>query len=314
MPVFKHSTGEGGFTQEQLDAAVAAQLLSDKNVVDAKKASILPTVTDLLGVAGTMIPAQAWLTTTSYTSYIHNYFGYFSCEIGGDLEVDSATYPSRLEGLNISLVGIAPQTITIIGDCTGGVTGDPTAPWTLIVYGAGIGGSTTILASNTGLGALELSGADERSGTLTIDISHNPLQNTEESPAVESLLASIVEINLDTVMDIHGITTPLGAACWQYILQHVSTHADSSFTTDPQSITVSGSSSVTAGVDGTYAWNTAADKFVHATDADLTISYASSKYKIFDEAVEKFRCAYLLSAYAWKFPNNTTAVVTTVFA
>jgi hypothetical protein len=29
MPVFKHSTGEGGFTQEQLDAAVAAQLAAD---------------------------------------------------------------------------------------------------------------------------------------------------------------------------------------------------------------------------------------------------------------------------------------------
>jgi hypothetical protein len=286
---------------------------NDVAAVTAAAGDILPTRT-LLGVTGTMIPADIWLTTYNYASYIRNYFGCFASEIGGDLTVDSITYPSRLGGINVTLIGIAPQTITVTGNCIGGVLDDPTAPWFLAVFGVGIGGSTTILASNAGLGILELSEAEEPSGTLTIDISHNPLQNVEESSALESLFETIDVINLDTVLDVHGIPTSLNMLCWQYILHHMSTHAGSSFTTDPQSITVSGSSAVTAGVDGTYAWNSTLDKFVHATDADLTISYASLKYKIFDEAVEKFRCTYLLSATAWKFPDNTAAVVTTVFA
>ena len=274
--------------------------------VTAAKASILPT-TSLLGVAGKMIPADVQFAITSSGSYIRNCLGSIHGDIGGGLTVDSVTYPSRLGSLSITLVGAAPQTVSITGDCTGGVVDAPTDPWILSVSGVGVGGSTTITAADTGLGSLEISAADVPSGTLVIDISSNPL--TIEG--LEALATSIQEAGLTTELDITGIEVSLTSAFWQYILIHTAAHALSVITTDAHTITVRGTDAVAAGVDGDYVWSPATGKFVNSEDADLTIYRASSKYEIFDEAVLKYKSSTLVSE-TWQTPANGSTNIVTV--
>jgi hypothetical protein len=161
------------------------------------------------------------------------------------------------------------------------------------------------------LGKLILTKATTPLGTLDIDISSNPIHNDSPTFPLELLFTAINTINLDTTLVITDIPIALTATCWEAILVHMSTHAASLFTTDPHTITVSGSPA--AAVDGDYLWSPADGKFVHTTDATLTISYDTSKYKIYDGAVLQFKCSTLVSASGWQTPvNGATDIVTTL--
>ena len=281
--------------------------------VTAAKASILPT-TSLLGVAGTMIPADVKLSNTTSTSYIQHGFGSFQGQIGGDMEFDTDGLGDCYFGtLNFELVGTGVQFIYSGGaDCGGGVVDDPTAPWKLTVTKVGVGGDCHISLAGSGLGELKLTKATSPTGVLDINISSNPLHNDAPLYPLEALCAIFDTINLDTTLTITDIPISLNATCWQHLLIHMSTHAASIFTTDPHTITVSGADAVTAGVDGAYVWSPADGKFVNDDDADLTIYYAAGKYSIFDGAVLQFKCSTLVSAIGWQTPAAGATNIVTV--